>query len=271
IPLLHGRGFNDLDTQKSPPVVLVSKSLAHFLWPGADPLGKRVKPSWLPDWRTVVGVVDDVVTYKTLPSGQDAQWASSVIGNIYFPATEGVILPPMHATIAVRVSNEVNSRTLERRLSALTAGFSPGIPVSKVQTMDQIVADSVSTPRATMWLFLAFAGLALLLGAVGIYGVISYSVAQRTREIGIRIAMGADRWDVLKMVLRQGSILTLAGVVLGVGSALLLTRLMASLLYGVQPTDPQTFTVVSLVVILVATLATYIPSRRATTVDPTVA
>jgi putative ABC transport system permease protein len=137
--------------------------------------------------------------------------------------------------------------------------------------MDELISDSVSSSRSVMWLFVIFAGVALALGVVGIYSVMSYSVAQRTREIGIRMAMGAGRNDVLKMVLRRGSILTIAGVLLGAASAFGLTRLMTSLLYGVRPADPLTLLLVSAAVIAAAMVASYIPSQRATKVDPTAA
>src|SRR5262249_19710820 len=140
-----------------------------------------------------------------------------------------------------------------------------------MRTMDKVISSSVSASRSIMWLFVTFAGLALLLGVVGIYSLMSYSVSQRTREIGIRMAMGAGRRQVLRMVLRRGSLLTLIGVLLGAGSALLLTRLMTGLLYGVRPTDPSTLLLVSLAVIAAAMVATWIPSNRATKVDPTVA
>ncbi|HYL92384.1 MAG TPA: ABC transporter permease [Alphaproteobacteria bacterium] len=271
IPLLRGRNFDDQDNEKSPRVVLISKTLAQFLWPNQDPINKRVKPSWQADWRTVIGVVDDVAKYKALSDKTTAEWVSSVVGDVYFPAAQGIVVTPTHAAVTLRVDGNVDLGAMKERLSKTVASFSPAIPISKVRSMDQIVSDSVAAPRSVMWIFVCFAGLALFLGAIGIYGVISYSVAQRTREIGIRMALGAQRRDVLKMVLRQGSALTLAGLALGIAGALALTRLMASLLYGVSATDPLTFTVVSAVVGVAATVATYIPSRRATRVNPTLA
>jgi putative ABC transport system permease protein len=137
--------------------------------------------------------------------------------------------------------------------------------------MDEVIQLSVKQPRSTMWLFTAFAAIGMLLGMVGIYGVISHNVAQRTREIGIRMALGAERWDVLKMVLKEGAILTAAGVLIGLTGALALSRVVRSLLYGVNGSDPITFVLVAVLVSLAATLAAYLPSRRATRVDPTVA
>jgi putative ABC transport system permease protein len=271
IPLLRGRNFTEFDNQKSPGVVLVSKALGQVLWPGQDPIGKRLKPSWQPQWRTVVGVVDEVTKYKSLPGKRWTDWAGSLKGDIYFPEAQGIVVPPMHLAVAVRAARSMDAETLGKQFVSTVAAVNPSVPVSEMRTMNEVVSNSVSSSRSIMWLFVTFAGLALLLGAIGIYSLMSYSVAQRTREIGIRMAMGADRSDVLRMVLRQGSLLAAAGVALGAVSAFFLTRLMTSLLYGVRPNDPATFVLVSLTVIAAATVATYVPSNRATKVDPTVA
>ncbi|HKE33103.1 MAG TPA: FtsX-like permease family protein, partial [Candidatus Angelobacter sp.] len=267
ISLLRGRNFSDLDTQNTPGVVLVSKSMAKIFWPGKDPIGKRLKPSWMKEWRTVVGVVDDVRKYK-VPSND---YVRVVAGDIYFPVAQGFIEPPERLSLILRADKSLDLATLARELPPTIAKINSTVPVSRVQSMDQIVYDSVAAPRSVMWLFTSFAGLALLLGAVGIYSLISYSVAQKTREIGIRMAMGAGKWDVMKIILEHGSRLTLVGIILGLGGALALTRLMASLLYGVSPKDPLTFVMVSVVVAIVALAVTSIPSLRATKVDPTVA
>lgn len=267
IPLLRGRNFTEFDTQKAPGVVLVSKSLAQIFWPGQDPIGKRLKPSWMKEWRTVVGVVDDVRKYKVAAN----DYVQSLKGDVYVPVAQGITEPPEHLRLIVRGDHSLDLTTLAGELPATVAKISPDVPVSRIQSMDQVIYDSVAAPRSTMWLFAAFAGLALLLGAVGIYSLISYSVAQRTREIGIRMAMGAGKWDVMKMVLQRGSRLTVVGIILGLAGALALTRLMASLLYGVSPKDPLTLIVVSVVVAVVAVVATSVPSLRATKVDPTVA
>lgn len=271
IPLLRGRTFTEFDDRDSPLVVMVSKSLAQILWPGQDPIGKRVKPSWQPQWRMVVGVVDDVVKYKALPGKRWSQWADSIKGDVYFPAAQGIVTQPTQLTAVVRATGGTDLSGLGREFSSAVASLNPAIPVSEMHTMDELVSESVSSSRSVMWLFVIFAGLALSLGVVGIYSVMSYSVSQRTREIGIRMAMGADRRDVLKMVLRRGSLLTITGVLLGALSAFALTRLMTSLLYGVRPADPITLLLVSAAVITAAMVATYIPSHRATKVDPTVA
>jgi putative ABC transport system permease protein len=271
IPLLRGRNFTEFDNQTSPGVVLVSKGLAQVLWPDEDPIGKRVAPSWQSQWRTVVGVVDDVTHYKTLPGKRWSDWADAIKGDVYIPAAQGIVVPPMHLAVVVRTAGSVDPARLGKQFTATVAALNPSVPVSEMRTMDEVLSNSVASSRSVMWLFVTFAGLALLLGVVGIYSLMSYSVSQRTREIGIRMAMGAGRGDVLRMVLRQGSLLTVAGVAVGAISAFFLTRLMTGLLYGVRPTDPATFVLVSLTVIAAATVATYIPSNRATRVDPTVA
>jgi putative ABC transport system permease protein len=267
IPLLRGRNFTEFDTQNTTQVVLVSKFLAQKFWPGQDPLGKRIKPSWMDQWRTVVGVVDDVRKYK-VPAND---YTRIVGGDVYFPIGQGIVAVPEHLTLIVRAGQRADLADLAHELPAAVARVNPSVPVSKVQTMDQVIYDSVAAPRSTMWLFAAFAGLALLLGAVGIYSLISYSVAQRTREIGIRMALGAHKADVLKTIFNRGSRLIVAGVIAGLAGALALTRLMASMLYGVSPKDPPTLVIVAAIVASVASLATLIPSLRATRVDPTVA
>jgi len=264
VPLLKGRNFTSSDVRNGPGVVIVSKKLAQRLWPGEDPLGKRIKPAWLPQWRTVVGMVDDLKEYTMSPGA----WASDTTGDIYFPATQGIGGPPIAMILVVKAENPA---VLAKNLPQIVSGINSSVPVSENEPMEQLIASSVSTSRSIMWIFGLFAACALTMGAIGIYGVISYSVLQRTREIGIRMAIGASKSDILMMVLQQGSVLVLTGLVLGVFSALLLTRLLSSQLYGVRPNDPVTFILVPIVVALVALLAILVPSRRASGVNPTVA
>jgi putative ABC transport system permease protein len=265
IDLLRGRSFSSVDMSGSPLVVLVDKKLADLFWPGQDPLGKRVKLSWTQDWRTVVGVVQTVSPYKVTPDW----YAKTIVGQVYFPAAQGLGGHPSHMDLMVRSEGDLH--TLAQELPAAVGRINSSVPVTKIRSMDEVIHISTEEPRSTMWLFTAFASLALTLGLVGIYSVISYSVAQRTREIGIRMAMGADRWDVRKMVLRQGSTLVVIGLIVGVAGALLLTRFMTSLLYGTRPEDPVTLVAVSALVGFAALLASYVPARRATAIDPTVA
>jgi putative ABC transport system permease protein len=267
IPLLEGRDFDSSDRQNSPPVAIVSKTLAHMLWHGEDPLGKRLRLSdaHYPNgdqWISVVGVVNDVRHFKVPP----ANAAATLKGDVYFPFTQ---LPSSPMSLVLRSQADLGA--LERALPGTVAAINAEVPVSRVRTIREVVAHSEASPRSTMWLFSIFAGLALFLGAIGIYSVLSYSVAQRTREIGIRMAMGASKRQVLIMILRQGTQLTIAGILVGLAGALALTRLMASLLHGVRPSDPMTLMIVSVVVGVAATIATCIPSLRATFVNPIVA
>ena len=172
-------------------------------------------------------------------------------------------------TLVVRTTNSLES--LAGALRKAVASINPDVPVSEMQTLSAVISESLEAPRSTMWLFAIFAAMALLLGAVGVYGVISYSVVERTPEIGIRLALGAGKGEVMRLVMGQGARMALIGVTIGVAVALALTRFLASLLYGVQPSDRMTFTVVSTLLLGVALLASYLPARRATKVDPMVA
>ncbi|HEV2247033.1 MAG TPA: ABC transporter permease [Terriglobia bacterium] len=271
IPVLRGRAFNDSDYGSRPglyelgsSVVIVSVTTARRFWPGEDPVGKRLKISWQKPWRTVVGVVGDVREYSLAP-----KWAGSTMGDIYFPYFAGVESTARDMTLVVRTRGLPEQ--VARDVRAVVAGVNPDVPLSEVRTMDGVLSASISAPRSIMWLFAGFALLALVLGTVGIYGVLSFSVAERTHEIGIRMALGAGRSNVMKLVLGKGLLLSLMGVATGIAGALAVTRFMTSLLYGVQPTDPLTFIVVSLLLVAVGLLASYIPARRATKVDPMVA
>jgi putative ABC transport system permease protein len=265
VPLLEGRDFADTDRVGSAGVVMVSRSLADKLWPGQDPIGRHVKPSWLKEWRTVVGVVADVREYSLFPEGAQGR----VVGDVYYPAAQGMIFPPGSIRLVLRVAGDPKSADSELR-SAVNSVRSD-VPISEVRTMDEILSLSIAAPRSTSSLFTLFALLALTLGGVGIYSVVSYSVAERTQEIGIRVAIGAQRGDVLKMVIGDGMKLAAIGMVIGVAAAAGLTRLMESLLYEVRPTDTATYLGVLALLASLAAIACYIPARRATRVDPTVA
>lgn len=266
IPLLRGRDFTDADTKNAPGVALVSRTLAEAIWPGQNPIGKRVRPSGVQDWRVVVGEVDDVRHTK---GPINTPWAAGAHGDIYFPAAQGIVFRITNLELLAR--SDADPGTLGHELATVVSSINAAVPLSRLRTMEQVVSNSVARSRSTMWLFSIFAGLALLLGIVGIYSVISYSVAQRTREIGIRMAIGADRGDVLKMVLAHGTLLIFSGLALGIMGALASSRLMASLLYGVRPTDPITYAIVAAIVAVAAILACYFPSVRATRVSPTTA
>ena len=253
--LLKGRPFDDRDTEKSPRVVIISESMARRYWPNEDPLGKRIgRPE---RWREVVGVVNDVKHF-----GLDAATPPTM----YFPSTQ---VPARGMNLVVRTSTD--KAMMSGALRAQVWAGDRNLAVAQLGTMDELVSGSITPQRFILWLLGCFAGLALLLAAVGIYGVMSYAVTQRTREIGIRMALGARVGDVIRLVIRNGLGLTLLGVGIGLALAFALTRLMASLLFGVTPTDGLTFAVVSSVLVLVALVACFLPARRATKVDPIVA
>ena len=258
ISLRAGRAFTDRDNTESPRVVILSEALARQLFPNEDALGKQV---WVPgrgkDTPTVIGIAGDV-RHEGLDQGVTPQ--------VYVPYLQqppGTMTMVIHTTtdplgLAAAVRNQV------REVDA-------NLPVYEVQTMEQRLASSVSPRRFNLLLLGVFALLALALAALGVYGVIAYGATQRMHEIGIRMALGAQRTDVLKMLIRQGMSLVAIGVVLGLAGAWALTRVMVSLLFGVKPTDATTFASVSALLIVIALLACYIPARRATKVDPLVA
>ena len=257
IPLLRGRDFTPQDKNDgSPKVAIINRAMADKFWPNQDPLGKRFAGNDPhPKWIAVVGVVDDVLQYGL------SQTATAP--EAYFPEYQG-------QTNSMNVLLRTSSRSLDQ-ISALRAAvheLDREIPVNNPRELTEVVTDSSSLQRFVAWLLGLFAGLALVLAAVGIYGVIAYSVAQRSHELGIRIALGARSSELMKMVLGEGLRLALAGVTLGLGLAWALSRFLASLLYGVRATDPLTFAAVPLILIAVALLACYVPARRATKVDP---
>jgi len=265
ISLLSGREFSEHDTTASPSVAVVSESLAKLYWPKENALGKRLKPELTGgEWCTVVGVAADV-----------RHWAADVTDvepTAYYPYTQvpEAFLPLLEGsmTIAVRSSNAAG---LLSSIRAALGEVDKTVPVYDVKSMEEMVSDSGSLRRFDMWLIGTFAGLALTLAAIGIYGVMAYSVSQRTREIGVRIALGAQQRNVLRLIMGQGARLALAGVAVGLIGAFALTRLMASLLFGVSPRDFMTFALVPAMVLALILVGCYIPARRATRLDPVVA
>lgn len=260
IPLRSGRSFTGADTADAPQVALINETFQHRFFPGEDPIGKRLNlgNAREPDWNQIVGVVgdvkyngvaDDVQPALYLAAQQSPMWGIALVINCD-------VADPLSLTTAV-----------QREIRKLD----PELPVTQVSTMEQRLSKAIAEPRFRTTLIAMFAAVALVLACVGIYSVISYSVTQRTHEIGIRMALGAGRRDVLMLVIGQGAWLAIIGVASGWGGAFALTRLMASLLFGVKPTDTTTFIGVPLGLICVALLACYIPARRATRVDPLVA
>jgi putative ABC transport system permease protein len=258
IPLLKGRVFTERERAESTGVVIVSEITAHRLWPGEDPIGKRIA-GWSTDpqrkWVQIIGVVKDVRQYEL---------AADPKLQMYLPYEQAHFFEPR----ALIVRTDVDPMSLAMTVRRTVWEIDKDQPVSDISSMGEVVSQSVARQRFSMLLLGIFAGLALLLAAVGIYGVMTYSVAQRTREIGIRIALGAQRSDVLKMTVGQGLRLVFTGVAIGLAAAFVLTRVMSTLLFGVTPTDALTFFSVSIVLVSVAVLASYIPAVRATRVDP---
>ena len=268
IPLLAGRQFAEQDADEERGVVMISQSMASRFWPGENPLGRRIQPKfptdktfWIPEsrnlWLTVVGTVGDVkqegLTHSDLP-------------HIYLPYLQN---PSSIMSLLVRTASDPLRWAAAVRNQVMAVDHDQ--PVFDIKTMRDIMAESFSQPRVFALMLTTFSVLALLLAAAGIYGVMSYSVEQRTHEMGLRMALGAQRQDILRLVVGQGLILALIGVSTGLIAALGLTRFLIALLYGVNPMDPAIFATLSLFLLGVATSASLILARRATKVDPMVA
>ena len=263
IPLLSGRAFDvQDDAVGAMPVVIISQRLARQIFPGEDPIGRRIRPNISSGpgdapMRVVVGVVGDVKA--------EGMGAPSIPESYVSYAQ----LP--FAPMSVVVRTEIAPASMVPTLTSEVQSLDNALPLLHVKTLDEYVDDSIVGTRFETFLLGTFGALAFLLTAVGLYGVISYTVVQRTREMGIRIALGADRTAILGMVVKKGALLACTGALIGLAAAFLLTRLMASLLFGVGPTDPLTFVSVPIALITVALFASYIPARRAAKVDPMVA
>jgi putative ABC transport system permease protein len=259
IPLLMGRDFTDADTRDSLRVTIIDERLAREYWPNESPLGKRVRfgpPESNEPWHTVVGVVG-AVKHESLSLTRRK--------TVYLPHAE-ITMDDM--ALAVRAANPDN---LTPAVRGQVKAMDPDLPIINVRTMTEVISRSVWQPRLYAILFGVFAAVALALASIGVYGVMAYSVSERTREIGVRVALGAQRRDVLKLVIAQGMALTMIGAGIGLGAALALTRLMQSMLFEVSATDPLTFAALAVLLSVVAMLACYLPARRATKVDPMVA
>ena len=262
IPLLRGRAFAASDRAGAPVVGMVNESFVRQYFPDEEVIGARI--SWVranpPVWMTIIGVVGDVKHYGLNQPEQPAYYG------LYEQQDQ-----PWKRWMYVVARGDHDTGALASLVKSQIWKIDNRIPVTKVLTMSEVMAASVAEQRFNMLLFGLFAGVAMLLAGVGIYGVMSYSVTQRTHEIGVRMALGASSGDVLRMILGQGAAVTLAGLGLGLAGAFALTRFMSSLLYGVTATDPTTFAVISVALVMVALAACYIPARRATRVDPMIA
>jgi putative ABC transport system permease protein len=264
--LLRGRDFTEADTLEAPGVVLVNESFARRYFPTEDPLGQHVTMESAPGplsatnvygspvWSEIVGVVSDVKSLSPQPEA---------VPEIYRPYWQWPMQSPK---LFIRAAGDPSA--LAAALRRETKSIIPNLPTPRIRLMTERVGESMAQPRFQAGLLSLFGALALLLAACGIYGVLAYAVAQRQREIGVRMALGAQKRNVLSLVIGQGLRLALIGVALGLAAALALTRVIQSLLYDVRPTDPATFAAVSLILIAVALLACWLPARRATQIHP---
>lgn len=275
IPLVTGREFNEQDIDGAMAVVIISDSLAKRYWPDQEALGRRIKwgnKEFGSPWMTIVGVVGDVRNRGLDTPPKPTLYVPHLQLGEAIKTKAGITLRELMADDARSIDLVVRSASgvtgLTSAIRSAVWAVDPNQPVTKVRTMEQVLADTMVAQRFTTWLLAGFAGIALALAAAGIFGVISYSVSQRTHEIGIRMALGADRGDVMKLVVGQGMIPTVIGLVLGAAGAMGLTRLMSSLVFHVSVTDPITFGTVAALLLLVATAACYLPARRAAKVDP---
>jgi putative ABC transport system permease protein len=260
LTLVKGRLFTQQDTADAPGVTIIDETFARRCWADADPIGRQVKVGGsegkMP-WLTIVGVVRQVKQFGLDVDGRE---------QAYFPFSQA---PQISMVLVLRTLQ--NPMGIAGSVQAEVLALDKDLPIFAVRSMERIVSDSVSQTRFSLFLLTSFAGVALLLAAVGIYGVMAWSVSQRNHEIGIRMALGAQGEDVLRLVLRAGMSLTFAGLALGLGAAVALTRLMGGLLFQISAVDPATYTGVALLLGSVAMLACYIPARRATRVDPMIA
>jgi putative ABC transport system permease protein len=258
IPLLKGRAFNEQDDENSPPVIIINNALAQSMFGGESPLGKRIR-TWrsggIP--REIVGVVQDVRFYNVADAGRSL---------VFAPHRQDA-----YASMMMAVRTTGKPLALADAVRSAIGSLDSDLAIARLATMDRVTEAALSPTRLSTLLITVFAGVALVLALVGVYGVISESANQRTHEIGIRMALGAQRRDVLKLIVRQGLWLTLLGVTVGLIAAFALTRVMSGLLYEVSTTDLESFLGLSGGLIAVSLLASYLPARRAARLDPTVA
>jgi len=264
IPLLRGRDFNDGDVAGRPAAILISQSMARTFWPNEDPIGKRLTLTFSPGQaREIVGIVGDA-KIDSLDQSRPLQMLYAPLDQLSIPALGG--WSSFGLSLAVRARSSPNE--LVSPITNVIHQIDRDVPVLDVVTMDEILNTSLSQQRLNMLLLVAFAGLALLLAAVGIYSVLSYSVRRRGREIGVRMALGAQIHDILRMVVYEGMRPTLIGVAIGLAGALALGRVLSSVIYGVSATDPLTFGAVSVLLAGVAFLASFLPALRAARIEP---
>jgi predicted permease len=268
IPLLRGRVFTDQDNERSPNVLVVDEEFARRVFPNQDPIGKRINLGLFETQPEIIGVVGHVNHWGL---GNTAH--ENLKSELYLPVDQfpDKFAPLIARGLSIVVRTRTNPELLADPVRRITSQFDSQAVVYDFASMEHIVSNSVASQRFAMTLLGIFAALALVLASVGIYGVLSYLVGQRTQEVGIRMALGAQRGDVLRLILGQGTKMALIGVAIGMVVALVLTRLMGSMLYGVSATDPLTYLTVAAMLVIVATLACGVPAWRASNVDPMVA
>jgi predicted permease len=256
--LRRGRMFTDLDTDGVEPVAVINESMVQTLWPNEDPIGKHVKLSRrAAAWTTIVGIVADSRTES--------------LENINVPQIYTTLYQRGAKHLAIFLRGHLDAAAIPEQVRGQVQSVDPTLPVFSAEMLSDVVSASLDQRRFSLEIVGLFALTALVLASIGIYGVISYLVNERTREIGIRLALGAERKNILQMILRLGLALAITGAAIGLAGALIVSRLMGSVLYGVKPTDPITFAAAAVIFITVALLACYLPARRAMKVDPMVA
>jgi predicted permease len=274
IPIVKGRGFQGTD-RTGAPVAIVNEAFVRTFWNGTDPVGRRVRPRFgdQTPWVTVIGVAKDVKQAGVdQPVGTELYFLLDQLPRV-FPTIPGARLGNSlgDGSMHIMLRSALPAATLQTSIANAVGEADPSLPIIRLRNMEDVFRDSVRRPRMLMQLLAGFAGLALLLAAIGTYGVLSYMVTQQRREIGIRMALGAERVTVLRAVMGHGLKLTCAGLVAGLAAALVLTRLMETLLFEVRPNDPATLAGVAALITAVAAAASLVPAFRATRVDPIVA
>jgi predicted permease len=258
IPLLRGRSFSNEERDDAKPVIVINEAMARHIWPGEDPIGKRVGEDQM---LTVIGVVGNVKNYGLL---------RSTVPEMYAPYTLKSFWPDMRWSMGLVVRSTLDDASIAGAVRRAVHEVDPGQPLYAVQTMNLMIENTVREKSVNTTLLAVFAGVSLLLAVIGVYGVMSYTVAQHTREIGIRMALGAQPRAILGLIVGRGLVLVSIGAVIGVLASVALTRFMENMLFGVTPTDPLTFVSIVLLLGLVALLACLIPAQRAMRVDPIV-
>ncbi|MCH9014568.1 MAG: ABC transporter permease [Gemmatimonadetes bacterium] len=262
IPLVAGRNFDEFDRGDAPIRILINQSMAESWFPNEDPIGKRLimaRGNPDPQPMEIIGVIGDV---------KNEGIKEDVRSTFLFPLANPSFASGWRRHMTLYVRTNADPAAMIPTVREAVAEVDPALPVTKIKTLDTVVSATVAGPRFVTILLGLFAGLALLLAAIGIYGVVSYSVAQRTQELGVRMALGAGQGTILRLVMKQGVGLAVVGVLAGSAAAFLMTRLLSGILWGVSATDPLTFATVSLFLIVVAALATYVPAWRASRIDP---